>query len=402
MPPRKDSPPASRLHERFREVSRSAAVAVIALGAAVLVGWAAGIERLVRFPPSSRMTMKANTAVSFVLMGSGLYLIQRGNGRELLRRALALVIVSIAAVTGVEYAFGIDLGIDQLLFRDVYSTIGAPGRMSVETALNFTLLGLALFLWRRDVQPSKIARAAVVVATLVAFAAVIGYVFGAVSLYKVAPLTSIAFHTALGSLVACVAFLTVDPDRGFASIAAAATPAGLLIRRLLPALVLGPILIGWLRLVGEEHGLQDVRLGMAVVTVGDVLLLSTVLFLTAARLHRSDEALRANEERFRLMVDAIHDYAIFMLDVEGRVAHWNAGAERLLGFTSPEVLGSHRSILLPPEQSGETSTRDELLEIAAREGRFEVEAYRMRSDGTPFFASIVISPIRAAGGALLG
>lgn len=372
---------------------------VVALGAVVLFGWATDTDALLRVHPSFH-AMNANSAVLFVLLGIGLSTLQRGD-RVGLRRALALGIVAVATATAVEYVSGADLGIDEILFDD--SDIGAvaPGRMSPAATLNFMLLGVALFYWKSDAESPRFARFAVVLALLVAFVALTGYVFGAVSLYSVVPFSSTALHSVFGFIAACTAFFTADPGRGFASIAAAETPAGILVRRLLPALVLGPIVLGWLRLVGEQHGLHDDKFGMAILTVGDVVLLSTMLFLVAARLHGSDEALRANEERFRMMVDAIRDYAIFMLDVDGRVANWNAGAERLLEFEPAEVIGRRHSMFHVPLEGRETDASNE-LEIASREGRFEDEGFRVRRDGGRFFASVVITPIRASDGALMG
>jgi PAS domain S-box-containing protein len=392
MLPREDSPQASHLRERFRKVSRSAAIAVIGLGGVVLLGWVAGVQRLVQLLPSFP-SMKANTAVCFVLLGSSLVLAQQER-HESLRRALALVVVSIAAATGLEDIFGIDLRIDELLLQDTYSKL-APGRMAPESFVNFTLLGLALFSSRRSTWSSRLAYAAVVAATLVSFTTLTGYAFGAISLYEVEPFTSIAPHTALGFLAASIAFLTGDPDRGLASIATTKSSAGILVRRLLPAVVVGPVLLGWLRLLGEQHGLHDDKLGMAIVTVGDVLLLSTVLFLVAARLHRADQALRSNEERFRLAIEA-SPTGMLIVDPAGNIVLVNAQVERLFGYTRGELVGSSLELLVPPAQRDAhvAHRKGYLLAPQARRMGLARELRGVRKDGSEFPVEIGLSPLQ--------
>jgi len=116
---------------------------------------------------------------------------------------------------------------------------------------------------------------------------------------------------------------------------------------------------------------------------------------------RAEEALRQSEERLRLMVDAVTDYAIFMLDRQGRVASWNPGAQRLNGYSAREIIGEHFSRFYPPEHARESRPERE-LEIATTIGRFEEDAWRVRKDGSRFWASVVLTPVRNAEGTLLG
>jgi PAS domain S-box-containing protein len=112
-------------------------------------------------------------------------------------------------------------------------------------------------------------------------------------------------------------------------------------------------------------------------------------------------ALRHSEEHFRLMVEAVQDYAIFMLDTEGRVTTWNVGAERIKGYRASEIIGRHFSCFYPEEDI--RSNRPQLgLEAPAREGRFETEGWRLRKDGSKFWATVIITAIRDAAGNLIG
>jgi PAS domain S-box-containing protein len=115
---------------------------------------------------------------------------------------------------------------------------------------------------------------------------------------------------------------------------------------------------------------------------------------------RQEEVLRQSEERFRLLVDAVRDYAIFMLDAEARVVSWNPGAARIMGYSVAEAIGQHLSIFYP-EQARRHGPQQQLA--AAREhGHFADESLRVRKDGSTFWASVAMTPVLDARGALRG
>jgi PAS domain S-box-containing protein len=106
-------------------------------------------------------------------------------------------------------------------------------------------------------------------------------------------------------------------------------------------------------------------------------------------------------EQFRLLVASVRDYAIFMLDPLGRIATWNLGAERIKGYTASEVIGSHFSVFYPPEDLAAGKPAAELAE-AERVGRFEDEGWRIRKDGSRFWANVIITALRDSDGVLRG
>jgi PAS domain S-box-containing protein len=116
---------------------------------------------------------------------------------------------------------------------------------------------------------------------------------------------------------------------------------------------------------------------------------------------RTEETLRASEERLRLLVDCVRDYAIFMLDVEGRISSWNQGAEQIKGYKAAEIIGKHFSIFYPEEDLRRGKPAWE-LEVATRAGRFEDYGWRVRKDGSRFWANVVITALRDADGRLYG
>jgi PAS domain S-box-containing protein len=117
--------------------------------------------------------------------------------------------------------------------------------------------------------------------------------------------------------------------------------------------------------------------------------------------HEAQQALLEAERRFRILVQGVTDYAIYMLDADGRVTNWNAGAERIKGYTPEEITGEHFSRFYTPEDL-DLGVPFKALETARETGRYEAEGWRVRKDGSRFWASVVIDAIRDPEGKLLG
>ena len=121
--------------------------------------------------------------------------------------------------------------------------------------------------------------------------------------------------------------------------------------------------------------------------------------ITAKR--EQERALRDSEERFRMLVQGVRDYAIYMLDTEGRITNWNSGAENIKGYRADEIVGQHFSRFYTDEDKARGEPQF-ALETALREGKYEREAWRVRKDGSPFWASIVLDPIYDESGRHVG
>ncbi len=150
-------------------------------------------------------------------------------------------------------------------------------------------------------------------------------------------------------------------------------------------------------------GIDDV-----VTSTADTDLLRLRLRALVRRQLMTDEAERLNEERssarqaleqFRILVEGVTDYALFLLDVSGRVATWNSGAQRIKGYRAEEIIGEHFSRFYNDEEKAEA---DRSLRKALEEGRFEIEGQRVRKDGTKFWANVIIDPIFNETGSLRG
>jgi PAS domain S-box-containing protein len=134
-------------------------------------------------------------------------------------------------------------------------------------------------------------------------------------------------------------------------------------------------------------------------TASGVLVLALVSDITPRKEYESH--LKEKEELFRIQVECVQDYAIFTLDARGNVLNWNAGAERLKGYRDEEILGRHFSCFYPEEER-HTGKCEELLERAEKEGRAEEEGWRLRKDGSRFWAAVIVTALRDENGGLRG
>ena len=115
----------------------------------------------------------------------------------------------------------------------------------------------------------------------------------------------------------------------------------------------------------------------------------------------AQQSLVESERRYRQLIEAVTDYAIFQLDANGLISTWNPGAERIKGYRAEEIIGSHFSCFYTAEDQ-KAGVPAQVLETAKREGRYEAEAWRVRKDGSQLFASVVIDPIRNDDGEIIG
>src|ERR1700719_3439455 len=128
---------------------------------------------------------------------------------------------------------------------------------------------------------------------------------------------------------------------------------------------------------------------------------SEVSATTANALNSAEEALRECEEKYRMLLDEVQDYAIFMLDPQGMVVSWNAGAERIKGYRGEQIIGHNFSCFFPPEDI-KRGRPEEVLRMATARGRHEYQGMRVRKDGSRFLASIIFTAMRDAVGNLRG
>jgi len=275
-----------RLAARMQALSRAAAISVIAVGGLVVLGWLLNIDALKIVLPGST-PMKFNSALCFILAGVALLRLREGSSR--LTTVFGAVVALVGILTLLEYSFGWNLGIDQWLVHeavDATQTV-APGRMSPVTAFNFCLIGMGLLFMTRS---TRIAWAQLLAlgATLTALLSLVGYLYGAEELYQIGTFIPIALFTGITFVVLSFGILFAYPEHGLAGVILANRAGGLLARRLLPAAIVIPLVIGWLRLKGQEAGLYDTEFGLALFTMSNIILFTVLIFRNARALNRVD------------------------------------------------------------------------------------------------------------------
>ncbi|WP_392535487.1 PAS domain S-box protein [Nostoc sp. C117] len=374
-------------------VAQIASAIPVLVGSLVLVGWWLEIEIFKHGFPGSPATMKVNTALCFVLSGVSLWLFlrtegqggrgaggQRGRGERtiqnyphsrtlLVSRVCAIAVTTIAGLTLCEYLFGWNFGIDELMFRDSAASLATshPGRMGVNTALNFILMSVALqFLIHPKTHRSYwYSQILALIAILISLQALMGYAYKVKVLYGLAPYTtSMALHTAVLFSLLSLSLLWARAEQGLMKVVTSDTDAGLLARHLLVAAIALPFVLGWVIVEGQRAGQYDPAFAISVFAIV-LIVIFTVLIWQSARVIerlsyqrdisddlrlRAQEALRTYEDKLASFVDA-NVIGILFGDVYGSINRANDEFLRMVGYTREDLLAGNLSWsnITPPE-----------------------------------------------------
>lgn len=331
-------------------LARFAGPAALAVGVFALFGWLFDIEALKSLLPGLA-TMKPNTAFAFVCAGASLW-IQRRHPTGWARR-LGLALASLPALIGSltlgEYLLDLDFGIDRLLFH-----APEPLRMSEATALNFLLLGIALLAldqrWRRRIAPSLS-----LVSLSVSLLALMGYAYNVESLYDVFPFASMALHTSAAFFVLGLGVLFARQDGGLVRLLASDGHGGTMARRLLPAAVFIPFVLGWLRLLGERAGLYETGFGVGLFALASTLVFTALVWWNAELLQQAEIARQRDERALRLQGAALEASAnaIMITDTAGNIQWVNPAFTSLTGYSAAEITGKNPRVLKSGRQKRE-------------------------------------------------
>jgi PAS domain S-box-containing protein len=296
--------------QRLRRCSNVAAGAVAVAGLAVLAGWVLDIDLLKR-PAAAVTVVNPLTAVCFIVGALALWL-QRGEcagTRRHAGRVCALLVAVVGLVTLVAVLTESRLAPDHILFAGQL----AGNRMAPNTAINFTLLGLALLMLDAGHRYARLAAQAFTVASaMLALLAVTGYVYGVRKFYGLHAFNPMSPYTGATFVALAAAVLLARPGHGLVALLASDTTGGTLLRRLLPTAIIAPLAIGWLNLSWRRAGLFGEEFGAAFQTVGNVVVSFALVWSTAwlmARLdtkrRRAEAGLQQSEEQFRQLTENI-------------------------------------------------------------------------------------------------
>jgi PAS domain S-box-containing protein len=412
----------SRRYIRLLRWSKYLAILVLTIGVLVLARWQWDIALFKR--PLPRLTaMNPLTALSFVLAGISFLLLAPIGRRGLFLvsfpktgRLIGWILACLVLLTGLLKIAGVflmaPLPIDRILFAEKLVT-EAPGnppdQMTVHTAFCFALSGISLLLLnrvtRRGQMPSQYV--ALLIAAMGLFS-IIGYLYRVQQSYGAFTHIPTSVHIALCFLLLSAAMLLAHPGSGIMKEFTAGNMGTLTARYLLPLIFLVPIILSYLRLLTYWKEVLGTQWGIALLVFAIILIFTGIVWYTTFLLNKREEqkraaerSLRESEERFRLLVNSVKDYAIFMLDPAGQVISWNEGAERIKGYKKEEIIGRNMSVFYTAEELQRGAPQINLSR--AREyGRFEIEGERVRKDGSVFWANVVFNAIYDTKGELLG
>lgn len=348
-------------------VVRATSAISIFIGGLVLLGWYFDLEILKKGFLGSPATMKANTALCFLLSGLSLWISQgMTETRRVfylwLSRFFTVTVAGICLLTIIQYVLGWNFKIDEFLFRDspIVLTTSHPGRMGFNTALSFILINVAIYL---IIQPNKqrsywVAQIFTIIAALICLQSLMGYAYKEDWLYRIAlHTTSMALHTAVTLMILSMGILWASSRQGLMRVITNDSYGGLIARRLLLPAIIIPFLLGWLILNGERARMYDFAFGISLFAIVVIIVFTILVWQSALIIDRlsrqrdrAQEASKENEEKLQSFVNS-NVIGILFGDINGCIYQANKEFLRIIDYTQEDLLAGRIDWrhLTPPE-----------------------------------------------------
>ncbi len=281
---------------RLHRISLTCALVATAIAAIAMTGWIFHLPRLATIIPGLAW-MKVNTSLGLLACGTAMILRTRSKSGCFADRsadALATLAMLIGGLTVLEYATGRNFGIDNLLITDPFIPAhGHQGRMSIATAAAIGLVGMGIFLLDRSARVSQVA---VIGGLLIPLLGLLGFSYGRNTLRQTYSFSSMAPHTAVSLCLLAVSNLTARTGRGLIVQLISSSVGGSLVRRMLPAIVLVPLAVGWICLQGQRAHYYETEFGIAIFALATTIILASITWWNAMMLDRADGKRRRIEE----------------------------------------------------------------------------------------------------------
>lgn len=271
-----------------------------------LAGWAFDFDTARGF--GGGVSMNPVTASLFILCAAAFLLHRGAASRQLASRVLAVVVMLVGLTVLLKYAGGIDFGIDRLLFAKKLIKAGEiPNEMALNTALAFVLAGIALLIIRTETRKGFCpAQLFAIGGLVIAVTAIIGYMYRELFLYRMGSSIPMALNTAVCFVLVNATILCGGPERGVMRVITSDSSGGEIARRLLPAALLIPVVLGGLRLWGQRRGWFGMEEGVALFAVANVVVFAALVWWNARLLHRSDSERERAQTRLKLQYATTH------------------------------------------------------------------------------------------------
>ncbi|HET9846585.1 MAG TPA: PAS domain S-box protein, partial [Nitrospira sp.] len=340
------------------------------VGTLVLFGWAVNRTDL-KSLAADLVPMMPNAAIAFVLLGISLLAASVRRHRQSVRFAAggaAAVTAIIGLATGLEYILMVDLGLDQWMFYERLEPVGPwiPGRMGINTAVCFLMVGLALAL--KILSPGRLERVSdgcSLGTILLAFLAFLGYLYHERDLYGVGPYTPMALHTALTLMLVGAGVLALDPAKGLIAVLNSNQAGGYMLRRVLPGVLVILPAIGWVRLYGERQGWYGSDMGVAIFATTATVTLAALLWGTARRMNEADHARRQSDRLFAAFMTHLPALA-WIKDLQGRYVYFNDAFTHAFGVRLEDWRERTDCELLPDHTAAQFQANDAQVRATAK------------------------------------
>lgn len=393
-----------KYRQRYQQLAWGISIIVMGTGFLVLLGWLFDIDFLKSVLPNFP-SMKVNTALCFIASGLALWLLCDERPPpyvyHLIQSCLMLMLL-LAMLTLTQYIWGWQLGIDEWLFPDTDTpSANFPGRMSTATTINFILVGAALLLisrqkWQRFAQPLALAVSAVSLVGLIAYF----YRVQSLSVFHI--YNSLPLNTALCFFILGFGIVFVRPRYGIMHMLADDGPAGLLARRLLPAAILTPIIIGRLEQHGILSGLYDSTVGAVLFVLAMIIVLGAIIFWNTGSILQADRQRKMAEQQNYYQANIFQHVldAVITTDLDFKVQSWNAAAEQIYGWKAEEILSRSLPEILSTDL--EQDVWKESRRALNTQSTWQGEITQYHKDGILMYALSSMSYIKDQSGQRMG
>ncbi len=377
------------------------AAGAFSLGLIVLLGWIFHSESLKTVLPGY-VSMKANTSFCFICCGGALllgHLSRPRRWKKSVAQIMAGLVVFIGAFTLIEYATNLNLGIDELLFRDVPMSPGTshPGRMAPNSACAFLLFASGILLLYRRRHGLRLAQSLALMGLGIAVLALIGYLFDAKVFITIFSMTRMALHTIAGLIFVGMAILCARPTRGLMAQILADSPGGFLARRLIGPAIVVPILLGWLSYGGLKAGYYDGGFACSLVvlaSMGIIFLLTTWSIIELNRIESERQQLSEARIQADVREQSATEASRLKSEFVANVSHEiRTPMNGVLGMTSllldTQLDAEQKEHVETIRQSGDAllSLVNEILDFS------KIEAGRMTLEKQPFVLAACVDEV---------
>lgn len=374
---------------------------IIITGIVVMFGWVYHIDILTTVRPGYA-AMKFNTAISLILLSNAMLLLIPAQDKVkwvYISKIFSALAFFIGAWSFIQFFMNHSYNINTLFFSHDENH-HHDFIMSPHTAFCISGVGLSIFLAKaKRIYLRKICQYVLHVTTLIAFAVLVGYLYGVPELQKLSMMSSMAVHTSIALILLSVSASLINPALGITGIFTGTMIGHMMARRLFFSLLAGILLAGYLRIFSHRYGLVSVEFGISLLTVSFCVITLILIWIVSSILNRAHRRLQAAKENLRRVVEAA-PYALVMSDKAGMIYEVNSKTKEMFGYKPGELKYKNVAMLVPSYFREEwMKKRTSFLESpAVKHYGFDDEIPALRKDGTVFPIEIVLTPIKTDDG----